>query len=82
MCCMMIPFPVKTLLCPTISAAVKVTNQFLRILFLARDNILNGSDIMSYPTMPVNKCQCDFDLPSDVENEWENLDPILDESIT
>ena len=74
----------KTLLCPTISAAVKVTNQYLRILFLARDKILNGSDIsmLSYPTMPVNACNCNFDLSSDIENEWENFDTILDESIT
>jgi hypothetical protein len=74
----------KTLLCPTKSAAVKVTNQFLRILFLARDKLLNGADIstLSYPTMPVSQCNCNFEVPSDVENEWESFESILDDSIT
>ena len=72
----------KTLLCPTNSAAIKVTNQYLRILFLARDNIIQGADILSYATMPVNQCNCNFEVPSDVEDEWESLDSILDESIT
>ena len=72
----------KTLLCPTNSAAIKVTNQYLRILFLARDNIIQGVDILSYATMPVNQCNCNFEVPSDVEDEWESLDSILDESIT
>ena len=76
-------FQFKTLLCPTKSAAVKVTNQFLRILFLARDKLLDGADIatLTYPTMPVNQCNCNYEL-SDVENEWENFDSSLDESIT
>ena len=74
----------KTVLCPTQPAAVKVINQFLRILFLARDKLLEGSDItmLSYPTLPVNQCHCNFDLPPDVEDEWERFDSILDESIT
>ena len=74
----------KTILCPTKPAAVKVINQFLRILFLARDKLLEGSDItmLSYPTLPVNQCHCNFDLPPDVEDEWERFDSILDESIT
>ena len=74
----------KTILCPTQPAAVKVINQFLRILFLARDKLLEGSDItmLSYPTLPVNQCLCNFDLPPDVEDEWERFDSILDESIT
>ena len=74
----------KTILCPTKPAAIKVTNQFLRILFLARDKLLDGCDIstLSYPTLPVNNCNCNFDLPSDVEDEWESFDSILDESIT
>ena len=43
----------KTLLCSTKSAADKVTNQYLRKLFLARDNIINGIDTPNYATMPV-----------------------------
>ena len=60
----------KTLLCPTTPAAAKVTNQYLRILFLARDKLLDGSDIstLTYPTMPVNQCNCNLDELSDVEN--------------
>ena len=74
----------KTILCPTKPAAAKVTNQYLRILFLARDKLLDGSniDMLSYPTLPVNECQCNFDLLSDVEDEWESFDSMLDESIT
>ena len=74
----------KTILCPSKPAALKVTNQYLRILFLARDKLLDGCDIstLSYPTLPVNNCNCNFDLPSDSEDEWENFDSILDESIT
>ena len=74
----------KTILCPTKPAAAKVTNQCLRILFLARDKLLDGSniDMLSYPTLAVNECQCNFDLLSDVEDEWESFDSMLDESIT
>ena len=72
----------KTLLCPTKSAAAKVTNQFLRILFLARDNITNGSNIVDYPTLPVNQCNCEMEIQSDVEDEWESFTSILDESVT
>ena len=74
----------KTILCPTKPAAAKVTNQYLRIIFLARDKLLDGTNIemLSYPTLPVNECQCNFDLLSDVEDEWETFDSVLDESIT
>ena len=43
-------------MCPTRAAACKVTNQFLRIMFLARDKLTDGVSIseLSYPTMPVN----------------------------
>ena len=51
-------------------AAVKVTNQYLRILFLARDNIINSIDTPNYATMPVSQCNCNFEVPSDVEDEW------------
>ena len=70
----------KTLLCPTKSAAAKVTNQFLRILFLARDNITNGYNIVDYPTLPVDQCNCE--IQSDVEDEWDSFTSILDESVT
>ena len=72
----------KTLLCPTKTAAVKVTNQYIRILFLARDNIINGTESPSYPTLPVNQCNCNMEVPSDIEDEWESFTSILDESIT
>jgi hypothetical protein len=74
----------KTILCLTKPAAAKVANQYLPIIFLAGANLLDGSniDMLSYPTLPVNQCQCNFDLLSDVEDEWENLDSVLDESIT
>lgn len=74
----------KTILCPTKPAAAKVTNQFLRILFLARDKLLDGCEIatLTYPTLPVNQCQCNFDLLSDVEDEWESFSSVADESIT
>ena len=74
----------KTILCPTNPAAAKVTNQYLRILFLARDKLLDGADVatLSYPTLPVNECNCNFDLLPDVEDEWERFDSLLDESIT
>ena len=74
----------KTILCPTKPAAAKVTNQYLRIIFLARDKLLDGSTIqmLSYPTLPINECQCNFDLTSDVEDEWERFDSVLDDSIT
>ena len=46
----------KTVMCPTVAAVCKVTNQFFRIMFLARDNLIEGVSIteLSYPTMPVN----------------------------
>ena len=74
----------KTILWPTKPAAAKVTNQYLRIIFLARDKLLDGSTIqmLSYPTLPINECQCNFDLTSDVEDEWERFDSVLDDSIT
>ena len=69
----------KTILCPTKPAAAKVTNQYLRIIFLARDKLLDGSTIqmLSYPTLPINECQCNFDLTSDVEDEWERFDSVI-----
>ena len=44
----------KTILCPTNSAAVKVTNQFIRILFLSRDKLSEGVSMseLTYPSLP------------------------------
>ena len=74
----------KTILCPTKSAAVKVTNQFIRILFVARDKLIDGVDItqLSYPTLPVVNCNCNLDSLSDEEDNWDIFDSTLDESIT
>ena len=46
----------KTILCPTSTAATKIVNKFVRIMFLARDNIEEGALIedLSYPTLLVN----------------------------
>ena len=51
----------KTLLCPTKSAAAKVTNQSLQILFLAREDIINGIDVQNYATIPVMQCNCNIE---------------------
>ena len=42
----------KTMLCPSVSAACKVTNQFLRIMFVARDKLAEGVNMseLTYPT--------------------------------
>jgi hypothetical protein len=52
-------------------------------LFLARDKLLDGADIatLSYPTLPVNECQC-IELLSDVEDEWDSFNSVLDDIIT
>ena len=76
----------KTILCPTKPAAIKVTNQYLRILFLSRDKIMDGSDnsMISYPTVPIDElhynCNCNHDWPSDVEDEWDIYESDLDTS--
>ena len=61
----------KTMLCPSVSAACKVTNQFLRIMFLARDKLAQGVDMseLTYPSLPVNNLDESFDLMADVEDE-------------
>ena len=63
----------KTILCPTSTAATKTVNKFIRIMFLARDFIDEGNNIddMSYPTMPVNTDYVDYDNWSDVD-EWDH----------
>ena len=65
----------KTMLCPTSSAATKVVNKFIRIMFLARDYIddENNIDDLTYPTMPVNICSTDYDNFSDID-EWEDFE--------
>ena len=61
-----------TILCPRSTAATKVVNKFIRIMFLARDNITEGLETETYPTMPVNiyPFSSDFDDFSDCD-EWE-----------
>ena len=70
----------KTILCPTSTAATKIINKFIRIMFLARDSIEEGNNLdeMSYPTMPVNYDFVDFDNFSDLD-EWD-LYSILSDS--
>ena len=55
----------------------KITNQLFRIMFLARDNLIEGVSIaeLSYPTMPVNSLNSSFDNFSDVEleDEWDEF---------
>ena len=50
-------------------------------MFVARDQITEGSDIINYPTMPVNPCNCNFESLSDVENEWESFDSSLGDQL-
>ena len=64
----------RTMLCPTVSAACKVTNQFFRIMFLAREKLSEGHDIadLTYPTLPVpNYADYTFSELSDVD-EWDS----------
>jgi hypothetical protein len=70
----------KTMLCPTVSGACKVT-KFIRILFLARDKLAQGVDMaeLSYPTLPVPSHLNDsMDILSDVGDEWDNYSSDLD----
>ena len=73
----------KLILCPTSTAVTKIVNKFIRIMFLARDNLEEGVDIgeMSYPTMPVynDYDYTDYDNFSDID-EWDQNDSYLIES--
>ena len=62
----------KTMLCPKSPAATKIVNKFIRIMFLARDNLSEGLDLNDYPTMPVNiyPFEGDYENFSDCD-EWE-----------
>ena len=62
----------KTILCPTSTAATKVVNKYIRIMFLARDRLGEGNNIdnFSYPTLPVIQDFIDFDNFSDFD-EWD-----------
>ena len=74
----------KTMLCPTVSAACKVTNQFIRIMFLARDKLAEGVEMseLTYPTLPVPNNACDsFDVMSDVGDEWDQFSSDLEISL-
>ena len=75
----------KTIMCPTVAAACKITNQFFRIMFLARDKLAEGVEMseLSYPTMPVNNVlNASFDNLSDVdlEDEWDEFQSELSDS--
>ena len=65
----------KTILCPKSTPEVKIINKFIRIMFLARDNLSEGSSIndLSYPTMPVHiyPTNTDYEIFSETD-EWEN----------
>ena len=65
----------KTILCPTSTAATKIVNKFMRIMFLARDSIEEGAciDDLSYPTLLVNHDYdyTDYDNFSDID-EWDH----------
>ena len=65
----------KTMLCPSVSAACKVTNQFLRIMFVARDKLAEGVNMseLTYPTLPVPNLNDSFDTMSDVGDEWDQF---------
>ena len=73
----------KIILCPTSTAVTKIVNKFIRIMFLARDNLEEGVDIeeMSYPTMPVNYDNdfTDYDNFSDID-EWDQNDSNVTDS--
>jgi hypothetical protein len=61
-----------TILCPKSTAAVKVVNKFTRIMFLARDQLSEDSELVNYPTMPVYiyPFEGDYENFSDCD-EWE-----------
>ena len=62
----------KTILCPKSTAAVKVVNKFIRIMFLARDKISEGLSLNEYPTMPVNIYPFNSDFNDfSYYDEWE-----------
>ena len=72
----------KTIMCPTRAAACKVTNQFLRIMFLARDKLTDGVSIseLSYPTMPVNvDLNASFENIMDDADEWDEFQTECDQ---
>ena len=73
----------KTMLCPSVSAACKVTNQFLRIMFVARDKLAEGVNMseLTYPTLPVPYLNESFDTMSDVGDEWDQFMSDLDTSL-
>ena len=63
----------KTILCPKSTAAVKTINKFIKIMFIARDNISEGLAVNNYQTMPVNICYFNDDdyLNFTDIDEWE-----------
>ena len=64
----------KTILCPSTPAAVKIVNEFIRIMFLARDKLSEGLSLteLSYPSLPANIYPCTTNYDSFSEwDEWE-----------
>ena len=61
-----------TILCPKSTAATKIVNKFIRIMCLARDNILASLETETYPTMPahIHPSSKYFDNFSDCD-EWD-----------
>ena len=62
----------KTILCPKSTAEVKIVNKFICIMCLARDNLAEGLELETYPTMPVNiqPLNMHYDYIPDFD-EWE-----------
>ena len=62
----------KTMFCPKSPDATKIINKFIRIMFLARDNLSEGLNLNDYPTMPVTiyPFEGDYENFSDCD-EWE-----------
>ena len=75
----------KTILCPSTTAAVKIVNKFIRIMFLARDRLSEGLSLteLSYASLPANiyPCTTNYDSFSDCD-EWEESFTNLDFSET
>ena len=63
----------KTILCLKSTAAVKTINKFIKIMFIASDDISEGLVLNTYQTMPVNICHFNDDdyLNFSDNDEWE-----------
>ena len=52
----------KRILCPNSTAALKVVNKFIRIMFIARDKLSEGLTLNEYPTRPANIYPCTYNF--------------------